>query len=250
MREDLAPMHEAVRVALTRRPDAAAAVVLPGANEMLFADPARFGGAATDGAVIDHGNMVPTPYEGVDDARNESYGCLLACPDFRCSLRPGGVKSRRHIHTERHKPVSGQTSCASSPRGGDERRRFIKTQELDAQYQLELPIAASPRDPPVAAVDITTTLVSVMAPSEEAVRQLPLSSDGPRVTKIARRYRFEWTGRHWALSNASLRLEIKAPDMSSLPMKDKKVDPSDARKGFDAGATCVQTIESTYWQQR
>ena len=126
---------------------------------------------------------------------------------------------------------------------------FIKTQEMGAQFQLELPTTASPSDPQVAVVDITTSLVSVMARSEEAVRQLPLSSDGPSVTKIARRYRFEWTGRHWSLSDASLRLEIKAPGMFSLPTKDKKIEPSDARKGFDAGATCVQTIESTYWRQ-
>jgi len=128
---------------------------------------------------------------------------------------------------------------------------FIKTQELGARYGLETPpTAASPSEPVAANVEIATSLVSVRASTEEAVRQIPLSVMGPDVTTMVRHYRFQWTGRHWLLTDASLNLNIKGTvpgtslRMQSLPMKDKKVEPSEARKGSDAGASCVQAIES------
>jgi len=127
---------------------------------------------------------------------------------------------------------------------------FIKTQELGARYGLETPTPASPSEPVVANVEIATSLVSASASAEEAVRQMPLSVTGPDVTTIVRRYRFQWTGGHWLVTDASLNLTIKGTipgtplRMQSLPMKDKTIEPTEARKGSDAGASCVQAIES------
>jgi hypothetical protein len=127
---------------------------------------------------------------------------------------------------------------------------FIKTQELGAQYRLETPRPASPSEPVAANVEIATSLVSATASTEEAVKQIPLSVIGPDVTTMVRHYRFQWTGGHWLLTDASLNLNIKGTipgtslRMQSLPMKDKKIEPSEARKGSDAGASCVQAIES------
>ena len=52
------------------------------------------------------------------------------------------------------------------------------------------------------------------------------------------------------LTDAALNLNIKGSvpgtplRMQSLPMRDKKIEPSEARKGSDAGASGVQAIES------
>jgi hypothetical protein len=127
---------------------------------------------------------------------------------------------------------------------------FIKTQELGARYGLETPTAASSGELVVANVEIATSLVSAKASTEEAVRQMPLSVMGPDVTTIVRRYMFRWTGGHWLLTDASLNLAIRGTipgtplRMQSLPMKDKEIEPAEARKGSDAGASCVQAIES------
>jgi hypothetical protein len=127
---------------------------------------------------------------------------------------------------------------------------FIKTQELGARYGLKTPRPASPSEPVLANVEVATSLVSATASTEEAVRHIPLSIMGPGVITMVRRYRFQWMGGHWLLTDASLNLTIKGAvpgttlRMHSLPMKDKEIEPSEARKGGDAGASCVQAIES------
>jgi len=115
---------------------------------------------------------------------------------------------------------------------------FIKTQELAPRYGLEVPSTASPSGPVFANVEIATSLVAVRAATEEAVKQMPLSVMGPDVTTMVRRYKFEWTRGHWLLADACINLTIRGPIPGhpslrtySLPMKDKKMEPSDARTG-------------------
>ena len=121
---------------------------------------------------------------------------------------------------------------------------YLKTQELGAQYGLDVSPATAPDEATIAVVEIATSLVSVSAATREAVEQLPLSVTGPQVTTMARRYRFEWTGARWTLGEAYINLGIRMPGMHSLPMRDKKVETGSARSGFDAGASCVQAIEA------
>jgi hypothetical protein len=121
---------------------------------------------------------------------------------------------------------------------------YIKTQELEATYSLDLSRATAPNEATLAVVEVATSLVSARAVTEDAVQLVQLSVTGPEVTKFVRRYKFEWDGVRWLLVEAYLNLNIRMPGVQSLPMRDKKMDTANARLGSDAGASCVQLIES------
>ena len=122
---------------------------------------------------------------------------------------------------------------------------FFKQQEQGAKYRLEIAIGGSADQPTKAIVEIATTFVRATAPSEEAVKTMPLSIDSSNSGGLERRYVFEWKGGHWLLVDALIRpILAMPPGLTATTIGSKRIEPSGARTGEDAGATCVRIIEA------